>query len=87
MMERDRKLALWKEAVPRMNEEDLEFLLDFSECFDPKLVKMAKARYTEITKPQDEEEIYVAVVDSLASDVSSLFLYMCGNRHWLGIKL
>jgi hypothetical protein len=69
MENRDSKLALWKEAVPRMNEEDMEFLLDFSECFDPKLVKMAKARYTELTKPQDDEEIHVAVIDSLASDV------------------
>jgi hypothetical protein len=69
MENREKKQALWKEAIPRMNEEDLEFLLDFSECFDPKLVKMAKARYTELTKPQDDEEIHVAVVDSLASDV------------------
>ena len=30
---------------------------------------MAKTRYTELTKPQNEEEIHVAVVDSLASDV------------------
>lgn len=69
MKNQNKKLALWKEAIPRMNEEDLEFLLDFSECFDPKLVKMAKARYTEITKPQDEEDAHVAVVDSLESDV------------------
>ena len=69
MEHQDKKLEIWKEAIPRMNEEDLEFLLDFSECFDPKLVKMAKARYSELTKPQDEEEINVAVFNSLASDV------------------
>jgi hypothetical protein len=69
MEDRDNKLALWKEAIPRMNEEDLEFILDFSECFDPKLVKMAKARYTEIAKPQGEEEVHEVVADSLDSDV------------------
>ena len=56
MEEKDKKLALWKEAVPRMSEEDLEFLLDFSECFDPKLTKMAKARYKKITEPSEDKE-------------------------------
>ena len=31
----DQKLAVWKEAVKRMNEEYLEFILDFPECFEP----------------------------------------------------
>ena len=78
----NKKQALWKEAIPRMNEEDLEFLLDFSECFDPRLVKMAKARYTELTKHQDEEEIHVAVVDSLASDVFEILEEMeCTGKY------
>lgn len=82
MENRDKKLALWKEAIPRMNEEDLEFLLDFSECFDAKLVKMAKARYTEITKPQDEEDLHVAVVDSLVSDVFEILEEMeCAGKY------
>lgn len=82
MENRNKKLELWKEAIPRMNEEDLEFLLDFSECFDAKLVKMAKARYTEITKPQDEEEVHVVVVDSLASDVFEILEEMeCAGKY------
>lgn len=52
----DKKVAIWKEAIPRMNEEDLEFILDFPECFDPKMLKMVKARYDKLTKPDDEEE-------------------------------
>ena len=71
MENRDNKIELWKDAIPRMNEEDLEFLLDFSECFDSKLVKMAKTRYKQLTKPQDDddEETNMAVVKSIASEV------------------
>ena len=56
MEEKDKKLALWKEAVPRMSEEDLEFLLDFSECFEPQLMKMVKARYKKMTEPSEDKE-------------------------------
>ncbi len=35
MEHQDKKLEIWKEAIPRMNEEDLEFILDFPECFEP----------------------------------------------------
>ena len=35
MEHQDKKLEVWKEAIPRMNEEDLEFILDFPECFEP----------------------------------------------------
>ena len=69
MENRDKKLALWKEAIPRMNEEDLEFLLDFSECFDPKLVKMAKARYKKMTEPPEDEEVYEVVEETIKDAV------------------
>ena len=46
MEHQDKKLEIWKEAIPRMNEEDLEFILDFPECFDPKVLRMVKKRYT-----------------------------------------
>ena len=69
MEEKDKKLALWKEAVPRMNEEDLEFLLDFSECFDPKLIKMAKARYKKITEPSEDEEVHEVVEETIKDAV------------------
>ena len=69
MEEKDKKLALWKEAVPRMNEEDLEFLLDFSECFDPKLIKMAKTRYKKITEPSEDEEVHEVVEETIKDAV------------------
>jgi hypothetical protein len=52
----DEKLARWKDAIPRMNEEDLEFVLDFSECFEPQFTKMVKARYDKMAKLSKEEE-------------------------------
>ena len=66
---KDKKLALWKEAVPRMSEEDLEFLLDFSECFDPKLIKMAKTRYKKITEPSEDEEVHEVVEETIKDAV------------------
>lgn len=57
MEKTDKRIALWKEAIPRMNEEDLEFILDFSECFEPQMVKMVKARYKQMSiTPDDENE-------------------------------
>ena len=55
MEHQDKKLEIWREAIPRMNEEDLEFILDFPECFDPKVLRMVKKRYDKITKPEDGE--------------------------------
>ena len=55
MEHQDKKLEIWKEAIPRMNEEDLEFILDFPECFDPKVLRMVKKRYEKITKPEDRK--------------------------------
>ena len=69
MEEKDKKLALWKEAVPRMSEEDLEFLLDFSECFDPKLTKMAKTRYKKITEPSEDEDVHEVVEETIKDAV------------------
>lgn len=69
MEEKDKKLPLWKEAIPRMNEEDLEFLLDFSECFDPKLIKMAKARYKKITEPSEDEDVHEVVEETIKDAV------------------
>ena len=45
MEHQDKKLEIWREAIPRMNEEDLEFILDFPECFEPKVLRMVKRRY------------------------------------------
>ena len=56
MNKEQKRLALWKEAIPRMNEEDLEFILDFSECFEPKMVKMVEAQYKKMSNPVDDEE-------------------------------
>ena len=39
------KLAVWEDAVTRMNEEDLEFILDFPECFEPQILKLVKSRH------------------------------------------
>ena len=55
MEHQDKKLEIWREAIPRMNEEDLEFILDFPECFEPKVLRMVKRRYDKITKPEDGE--------------------------------
>ena len=44
MEHQDKKLEIWREAIPRMNEEDLEFILDFPECFEPKVLRMVKRR-------------------------------------------
>jgi hypothetical protein len=68
----DKKVAIWKEAIPRMNEDDLEFILDFPECFDPKMLKMVKARYDKLTKLDDDEEEYETVEDSLEYDVLNI---------------
>lgn len=51
----DKKLAIWKDAVKRMNEEDLAFILDFPECFEPQILKLVKSRQKEIAQPLDEE--------------------------------
>jgi len=69
MEHQDKKLEIWKEAIPRMNEEDLEFILDFPECFEPKVLKMVRTRYDKITKPEDDEEEFVEVEESLKDAV------------------
>ena len=69
MEHQDKKLEVWKEAIPRMNEEDLEFILDFPECFDPKVLRMVKKRYDKITKPEDGEDEYKEVEESLEDAV------------------
>ncbi len=56
MNKEQKRLALWKEAIPRMNEEDLEFILDFSECFEPQIVKMVETRYKKMTDLTEEEK-------------------------------
>ena len=52
----DRKLAVWKDAVKRMNEEDLEFILDFPECFEPKILKLVRSRMKDMHQSEDDEE-------------------------------
>jgi hypothetical protein len=52
----DKKVAIWKEAIPRMNEEDLEFILDFPECFEPKILKLVKSRMKDMHQSEDDEE-------------------------------
>ena len=69
MEHQDKKLEIWKEAIPRMNEEDLEFILDFPECFEPKVLRMVKKRYEKITKPEDGEDEYEAVEETLKDAV------------------
>ena len=69
MEHQDKKLEIWKEAIPRMNEEDLEFILDFPECFEPKVLNMVKRRYDKITKPEDGEEEYEEVEETLKDAV------------------
>ena len=69
MEHQDKKLEIWKEAIPRMNEEDLEFILDFPECFEPKVLKMVRTRYDKITKPEDGEEEYEEVEETLKDAV------------------
>ena len=39
-----------------MNEEDLEFILDFPECFEPQILKLVKARMNAMSLPKDDEE-------------------------------
>ena len=69
MEHQDKKLEIWREAIPRMNEEDLEFILDFPECFEPKVLRMVKRRYDKITKPEDGEEEYKEVEETLEDAV------------------
>ena len=69
MEHQDKKLEIWREAIPRMNEEDLEFILDFPECFDPKVLNMVKKRYDKITKPEDGEDEYKEVEETLEDAV------------------
>jgi hypothetical protein len=52
----DQKLAVWKDAVKRMNEEDLEFILDFPECFEPKILKLVRSRMKDMHQSEDDEE-------------------------------
>jgi hypothetical protein len=52
----DHKLAVWKDAVKRMNEEDLEFILDFPECFEPKILKLVRSRMKDMHQSEDDEE-------------------------------
>ena len=67
----DKKLTIWKHAVKRMNKEDLEFILDFPECFEPQILKLAEQRLEEITQPQDddlyeeEDTIEAAVLENI----------------------
>ena len=67
----NKKLTIWKYAVKRMNEEDLEFILDFPECFEPQILKLAEQRLKEISEPQDddydeeEDTIEAAVLENL----------------------
>ena len=51
----EKKQAIWKDAVKRMNEEDLEFILDFPECFEPQIIQLVKSRQKEIALPQNNE--------------------------------
>ena len=69
MEHQDKKLEIWREAIPRMNEEDLEFILDFPECFEPKVLRMVKRRYDKITKPEDGEDEYEEVEETLKDAV------------------
>ena len=79
MEHQDKKLEIWREAIPRMNEEDLEFILmneedlefilDFPECFEPKVLRMVKKRYEKITKPENGEEEYEEVEETLKDAV------------------
>ena len=50
------KLAVWEDAVTRMNEEDLEFILDFPECFEPKILKLVRSRMKDMHQSEDDEE-------------------------------
>ena len=52
----EKKLALWERSIPRLNEEDLEFILDFSECFEPQIIEMVEARYKKLSEPSEDEE-------------------------------
>ena len=52
----DQKLAIWKDAVKRMNEEDLEFILDFPECFEPKILKLVSSRMKDMHQSEEGEE-------------------------------
>ena len=54
MDKNDKKLAVWQDALPRMNEEDLEFILDFPECFEPQVIKMVRTKYDAILKSHDD---------------------------------
>jgi hypothetical protein len=69
MENQEKKLAIWKEAIPKMNEEDLEFILDFPECFETKVLKMVKARYDKLTKPDDDREEYEGLAKTLEDDL------------------
>ena len=51
----DKKLTIWKHVVKRMNEEDLEFILDFPECHEPQILKLVEQRLEEISQPQDDD--------------------------------
>ncbi|MBQ2209408.1 MAG: hypothetical protein II404_05535 [Prevotella sp.] len=52
----EKKLERWKEAIPRMNEEDLEFILDFPECFEPQILKLVKSRMKAMSQPKDDKK-------------------------------
>jgi hypothetical protein len=39
-----------------MNEEDLEFILDFPECFEPKILKLVRSRMKDMHQSEDDEE-------------------------------
>lgn len=54
----EKKLSVWKESIPRMNEEDLEFILEFSECFEPQILKLVKSRLEEMKSPQGYSNDY-----------------------------
>ena len=54
----EKKLSIWKESIPRMNEEDLEFILDFPDCFEPQILKLVKSRLKGMSTPQDNSKDY-----------------------------
>ncbi len=73
MEKNDKKLALWEEAIPRMNEEDLEFILDFSDCFEPQMVKMVKDRYKKMAMhPEEEDDIQEAEENTITAVLQAL---------------
>lgn len=66
----EKKLEKWKEAIPRMNEEDLEFILDFPECFEPQILKLVKSKLKEMASHQDYSKDYYDHCDNKEDELS-----------------